>query len=148
LTHDPDVLVDLVRVPHGFEAETIAEALQSRGIQAKAFTMVGDTLQWEAGIKPSCLVQVPRSQFRAAQLALASLKSDSIDIDWDELFPPEESPADAATGPEPAVPTPLPRRSMVRTIGMLLLGAFLVSIFLGIAIGVISVARHVLLEPR
>ncbi len=145
MTHEADVLVDLVRVPHGFEAETIAEALQSRGIQAKAFTMVGDTLQWEAGIKPSCLVQVPRSQFRAAQLALASLKSDSIDIDWDELFPPEESPADAAF---PTVSTPLPGRSVVRTIGMVLLGAFLVSIFLGIAIGVISVARHVLMEPH
>lgn len=146
MSADPDVLVDLVRVPHGFEAETIAESLLARGIQARAFTMVGDTLQWEAGIKPSCLVQVPRSQLRQAQMALASLKSDSIDIDWDELFPPEED--EKAKPVEQSARDSKPPRSAVRTIGLILLGTCLVAIFLGIAIAIIAVARHALMEPR
>jgi hypothetical protein len=127
LNPEPDLLVDLVRVPHGFEAETIAESLQARGIEARAFTTVGDTMQWEAGIKPSCLVQVPRSQLRAAQLALASLKSDSIDIDWDELFGPEEP---APIRQEES--HPMRKRSVVRILGLGLLLGFVLWVLVGV----------------
>lgn len=163
MTPDPDVLVDLVSVPHGFEAETIAESLQSRGIRARAFTTVGDTLQWEAGIKPSCLVQVPRSQLRAAQIALASLKSDSIDIDWDELFPPDsEQPSTQDStdrSAEPGSVSAQPDRdsrpaffrkelTAVRSIGIILLGLFLLVFAIGLVVAVIAITRHAFLEPR
>ncbi len=142
MTDEPDLLVDVVRVAHGFEAETIAESLQSRGIAARAFTTVGDTLQWEAGIKPSCVVQVPRSQFRAAQIALASIKSGSVDIDWDELF-----------GPEPAAPPEIPAQarrgpSKMKVVGLVLLILFGTPLVIGLAAVIVAVARHALLEPR
>jgi hypothetical protein len=127
LREEPDLLVDLVRVPHGFEAETIAESLQARGIGARAFTTVGDTLQWEAGIKPSCLVQVPRSQLRAAHIALASLKSDSIDIDWDEMFGPEEP---APVSQEESHPRR--KLTVVRILGMALLMGFVMWVLVGV----------------
>ncbi|MBU6413419.1 MAG: hypothetical protein KGS45_08080 [Planctomycetes bacterium] len=140
MSDTPDLLVDLVRVPNGFEAETIAESLLARGIHARAFTAVGDTMQWEAGIKPSCLVQVPRSQLRAAQIALASIKSDSIDIDWDEMFGPEGD-----ISASPAAPR---KQSMVKVIGLsMLIGVGFIFV-LGIAIAIIAIARHAILEPR
>ena len=44
---DPDFLVDLTTCGSDFEAQTLVEALKSRGIFAQAFTHAGSTLAWE-----------------------------------------------------------------------------------------------------
>ena len=88
------------------------------------------------------MVQVPRSQFRAAQIALASIKSGSVDIDWDELF-----------GPEPAAPPEIPAQarrgpSKMKVVGLVLLILFGTPLVIGLAAVIVAVARHALLEPR
>ena len=66
-----------------FEAEAIAEALRSRGIEAHAFTLAAGTLLWEGGITNLPRVQVRRDDLVAARDALKALRESATKIDWD-----------------------------------------------------------------
>jgi hypothetical protein len=82
---DPDFLVDLTTCGSDFEAQTLVEALKSRGIFAQAFTHAGSTLAWENAASQPFRVAVRRADLQRAKIEMASIKSDSIDIDWDEV---------------------------------------------------------------
>jgi hypothetical protein len=82
---DPDFLVDLTTCGSDFEAQTLVEALKSRGIFAQAFTHAGSTLAWENAASQPFRVAVRRADLQRAKIEIAAIKSDSIDIDWDEV---------------------------------------------------------------
>jgi len=82
---DPDFLVDLTTCGSDFEAQTLVEALKSRGIFAQAFTHAGSTLAWENAASQPFRVAVRRADLERAKFEMASIKSESIDIDWDEV---------------------------------------------------------------
>lgn len=97
---DPDILVDLTTARTAFEAEAIANALESRGIPARAFTLAGTMLQWDiAGTQPM-RIQVRRRDLERARQALHDVRQDSIDIDWSEVD--VGAPHDAADHAPPA----------------------------------------------
>lgn len=89
---DPDILVDLTTARTAFEAEAIANALESQGIPARAFTLAGSMLQWDiAGTQPM-RVQVRRGDLERARAALHDTRQDSVDIDWSEIDTGDPTP--------------------------------------------------------
>jgi len=82
---DPDMLVVLTTARTEFEAQTLAEALRARGNRAEVFATAASSLQWEAAFTDPIKVMVRRADVGEAEKVRASLKADSVDIDWDEV---------------------------------------------------------------
>ena len=85
MPHDPDILVVLTSAATEFEAQALAEALRARGVPSEVFATATNTLQWQAGYTDPIKVMVRRADLEAAGAIRASLKADSVDIDWDEV---------------------------------------------------------------
>lgn len=82
---DPDMLVVLTTARTEFEGQTLAEALRARGVPAEVFATAASSLQWEAGFTDPIKVMVRRADVERASQIRASIKADSVDIDWDEV---------------------------------------------------------------
>lgn len=93
MSNDPDTLVVLTTARTEFEAETLAEALRSRGVRAEVFAAAASALQWEAGYTDPIKVMVRRGDAERAEQVRVSLKADSVDIDWDEVDTGDAAPA-------------------------------------------------------
>lgn len=81
----PDDIVQLLDAANEFQAGIIVETLAEAGIVAKALTsMTGDAYAspTTGGRVP---VMVRRDQVEAARAALEQRRSDSVDIDWNEV---------------------------------------------------------------
>ncbi len=97
---DPDILVPLTTARTEFEAATIAAALRHEGIGVEVFATAGNALGWEAAMTNPIRVMVRRREAAAASSVLRAIRSQSVDIDWDELDVGEpESMDDANRGP-------------------------------------------------
>ncbi len=76
----PDETVVLLETTTGFEAETIAAALRSRGIEARtADTATAAIMNNAIGYSK---VLVLRAQEAEARQTLRTIRQDSVDIDW------------------------------------------------------------------
>lgn len=104
MNDDPLQLVDLTTARTEFEAAVMVNALESRGIRARVFGLVGSTMQWEIAATQPIRVQVMRKDVEAAHAALTETRQDSVDIDWSEV--------DVG---EPETPLP-PRREIGRSL--------------------------------
>lgn len=82
---DPDILVDLTTARTEFEAQTIANALEAHGLEAKVFANVGSVMQWEVAVSQPIKVAVRRRDLEAARSILKTIRAESIDVDWDEV---------------------------------------------------------------
>lgn len=81
----PDDTVVLLETRTGFEAETIAAALRSRGIEARTADMASAALFSNATGYSKVLVL--RGQEEEARQTLRTIRQDSVDIDWDQVNP-------------------------------------------------------------
>lgn len=89
---DPDVLLELAECRSSLEAEVLADALRSHGIFARAEHSATAALGL-LGPLPPARVLVRRVDMPDAREALAALRADSTEIDWDTVdvgeMPPE-----------------------------------------------------------
>ncbi len=85
MAQHPDDIVQLLDAANEFQAGIIVETLAEAGITAKALTM----MTGDANTSPSTGGRVPvmvrRDQVEAARAALEQRRSDSVDIDWNEV---------------------------------------------------------------
>jgi hypothetical protein len=91
---DPDTLVDLTTARSEFEASIMIGVLKDRGIPAFTFSNAGMTLQWEVAGSLPFRVCVRKSDLEPARDALRQARSESMDIDWNEVAvgtPPDAS---------------------------------------------------------
>lgn len=90
-THGDGAVV-LLQTKTGFEAETIAAALNARGILARSADTAGSAVM--SGVLISPKVLVPAHMEGLANQVLAEIKAEMTDVDWDELDlgPEEHSP--------------------------------------------------------
>ena len=82
---DPDSLVDLTSARSEFEASIMIGVLKDRGIPAFTFSNAGMTLQWEVAGSLPFRVCVRRDDLEQAREALRDARSESVDIDWNEV---------------------------------------------------------------
>lgn len=82
---DPDSLVDLTSARSEFEASIMIGVLKDRGIPAFTFSNAGMTLQWEVAGSLPFRVCVRRDDLEQAREALREARSESVDIDWNEV---------------------------------------------------------------
>jgi hypothetical protein len=82
---DPEILVPLTSTRTGFEAETIAQALNAHGVPAQVFGLAAQVMQWELGYHDAIKVMVRRGDLETAKDILKAIKADSVDIDWSEV---------------------------------------------------------------
>lgn len=82
---DPEILVPLTSARTGFEAETIAQALNAHGVPAQVFGLSAQVMQWELGYHDAIKVMVRRGDLETAKDILKAIKADSVDIDWSEV---------------------------------------------------------------
>ncbi|MBY0111798.1 MAG: DUF2007 domain-containing protein [Phycisphaerales bacterium] len=82
---DPDTLVDLTTARSEFEASIMIGVLKDRGIPAFTFSHAGMTLQWEVAGSLPFRVCVRKADLDRARDALREARSDSVDIDWNEV---------------------------------------------------------------
>ena len=82
---DPDILVDLTTARTEFEAQTIANALEAHGLEAKVFANVGSVLQWEVAVSQPIKVAVRRRDLEVARSILRTIRAESLDVDWSEV---------------------------------------------------------------
>lgn len=132
---DPEILVPLTSARTGFEAETIAQALNAHGVPAQVFGLSAQVMQWELGYHDAIKVMVRRGDLETASDILKALKAESVDIDWSEVEvgePPEDEHETIAL---PAKPNHWPRRVIwaVFIVAMLL-------IYWGLAIAAFGIA--------
>jgi hypothetical protein len=81
--HDPEMPVVLTTTPTEFQAEAIAAALREHGVAAMTEGGMVATFRVEA--PAHARVMVKRRDLRVAQVILRSIRSDSVDLDWDEI---------------------------------------------------------------
>lgn len=82
---DPDILVTLTSAKDPFEADVIVQALEAKGIAARAFSTAASTLTWEVAMTDPIKVQVRRADLPLARAALQDMRLDSTEIDWDDV---------------------------------------------------------------
>jgi hypothetical protein len=79
----PADIVELTSVHAEFQAEAIAAALRARGIEARV--LGGALAGFRAEAPGAAKVVVFRRDLTAARAILAEVRSESVDIDWDEI---------------------------------------------------------------
>lgn len=111
---DPDKLVDVAQTRSEIEASTIVEALRARGIAANSYG--GALAGFRADLPSFVRVVVRAADLQRARLALASIKADSIDLNWDEIDVGQpEDPAPPGSADRPIMSGPrLAHRARVR----------------------------------
>jgi len=82
---DPDELLTLLSTRTEFEAEVIVRALESNGIPARSFATSATTLGWMAVDPRPVKVVVRRADLHRARLAVDQNRTDSIDLEWEDL---------------------------------------------------------------
>ncbi len=93
---DPDILVPFTTAKTEFEGATIVESLRAAGIRAEVFAAASNTLQWDVNFTDPIKVMVRRADVDRAREQLATVRRDSVDIDYDELFGPADHAAELA----------------------------------------------------
>lgn len=123
MNDDPDILVLLTTARTEFEASTIAESLRHEGIPSEVFPIGANPVQWESVMTNPIRVMVRRRDLQAAADQLRAIRSESIDIDWDEVNVGEpEKPSEAVLGTQPRRIGGFSRRMrVVRQVGGILL---------------------------
>ncbi|MGP1272027.1 MAG: hypothetical protein ACTS22_01710 [Phycisphaerales bacterium] len=94
----PSTLVPVADAVGLAAAHAMASALRAAGIQAFVFDTARTTLQWEAPrVIAPFQVHVARADARAAAAILEENRTDSVDIDWNDidLGTPEDDTAAA-----------------------------------------------------
>jgi hypothetical protein len=81
--NDPEMPVVLTTTPTEFQAEAIAAALREHGVAAMTEGGMVATFRVEA--PAHARVMVKRRDLRVAQEILRAIRSDSVDLDWDEI---------------------------------------------------------------
>src|SRR5882672_5763286 len=89
---DPEILVPLTSARTGFEAETIAQALNAHGVPAQVFGLSAQVMQWELGYHDAIKVMVRRGDLETASDILKAIKAESVDIDWSEVDVGDRAP--------------------------------------------------------
>lgn len=97
---DPEILVPLTSARTGFEAETIAQALNAHGVPARVFGIAAQVMQWELGYHDAIKVMVRRGDLETAKDILKAIKAESVDIDWSEVEVGEGEPDSTAEPPK------------------------------------------------
>lgn len=81
-----------------FEAETWANALRAENVDARVFGVVGTVLAaYGPALGQPIQLIVPRRDAERAAMILARVREDSVDIDWRELDPGEETAQELLT---------------------------------------------------
>ncbi len=63
----------------------MVQALQARGVPAASFALAANTLQWDIAATQPIRIAVRRRDVASAREILKQIRSDSVDIDPDEL---------------------------------------------------------------
>lgn len=101
MPRDPDILVPLIGALTEFEASVMVEALKAEGIPAHTFATAATTLQWDIASTQPIKVMVRRADIERAATVLKSIRTDSVDLDWDEVVGAGAEPEENAQ-PAPA----------------------------------------------
>lgn len=99
--NDPDTPVELTSRASEAAAEMIAGSLRDRGIEARV--LGGMLTGFRAEAPAQARVVVRRRDLDAARAALAEIRSESVDLDWDEVD--VGTPEGPAAGPAGAAGT-------------------------------------------
>ena len=82
MAHDHEATVTIAQTRSIFEADTIAAALRSRGVDARVMNAATNAV-WGGMFTPAA-VMVLASEEAAARLALEEIKSEVSQIDWEQ----------------------------------------------------------------
>ncbi|MEZ6232883.1 MAG: hypothetical protein R3B68_01720 [Phycisphaerales bacterium] len=120
---DPDDLVMLTSAASELQAGLWISVLESHGIRAVSPGSAATTLRWEVGSTDPHRLYVRRADAERAREVLDNQRSDSIDIDWNDVDvgTPEDAPE-----PEASASAGAPSRTaIVVVIGAIAIGVFI-----------------------
>ena len=141
---DPRMLVEFTSTRTEFEGQSIANALESRGIPARVFAAAANMAQLEGGISNNVRVMVRRSDLTRARDAMRDVRQASVDLDWNEVDVGEPEPGTILPTKRPTrrIGGMKPWRFWVRRVGLGLLAATMAVAFVnpGLAVPVLIVA--------
>lgn len=122
MPEDPDDLVMLTSAASELQAGLWISVLESHGIRAVSPGSAATTLRWEVAATDPHRLYVRRADAQRAREVLDNQKSDSIDIDWNEVDvgAPEEATSSEA-GPTAGNSS---RTAMAVAIAVILIGIF------------------------
>lgn len=123
MPEDPDDLVMLTSAASELQAGLWISVLESHGIRAFSPGSAATNLRWEIAATDPHRLYVRRADAERAREVLDSQKSDSIDIDWNDVDvgAPEDA-TESETGPAPGNSS---RTAIVVVIGAIAVGVFI-----------------------
>ncbi|MCA9289289.1 MAG: hypothetical protein KDA05_11925 [Phycisphaerales bacterium] len=126
---DPDDLVVLTSAASELQAGLWISVLESHGIRGVSPGSAATTLRWEVGSTDPYRLFVRRADVDRAREVLDNQRSDSIDIDWNEVDVGESAEVDEAAPPDGS--SPFVMLGLVLVCLVLVLGAVIVALSWG-----------------